>query len=236
MNNVVDRVPTQVLSNGAVRWEQFDSSGNSLGYVYLKRADEPTEAGTPLNKALFDSIKTDIQSRLLTANKATQAQAEAGSDNTKYMTSLRVKQAIEAFKNIKYHSITLSKSAETTVNISNYITDTTIKLEIVINADFEDSHGGVSFTGTRFTSAGKSTGSSSLDLDHTNQKANLTIAIFPKQHKISVIGIGNPAVSSETIFNSSYSYETLTSIQIGRLDSSTYLNYDEPASIIQYLN
>jgi len=93
MNNVVDRVPTEVLSNGAVRWEQFDSSGNSLGYVYLKRADEPTEAGTPLNKVLFDSIKTDIQSRLLTANKATQAQAEAGTDNTNYMTALRVAQA-----------------------------------------------------------------------------------------------------------------------------------------------
>lgn len=60
MNNVVDRVPTQVLSNGAVRWEQFDSSGNSLGYVYLKRADEPTQAGTPLNKVLFDSIKNDL--------------------------------------------------------------------------------------------------------------------------------------------------------------------------------
>ena len=60
MNNVVDRVPTEVLSNGAVRWEQFDSSGNSLGYVYMKRADEPAVAGTPINKVLFDSIKTDL--------------------------------------------------------------------------------------------------------------------------------------------------------------------------------
>lgn len=61
MNNVVDRVPTNVLSNGAVRWEQFDSSGNSLGYVYLKRADEPAVEGTPINKALFDSIKDDLE-------------------------------------------------------------------------------------------------------------------------------------------------------------------------------
>ena len=60
MINVVDRVPTEVLSNGAVRWEQFDSSGNSLGYVYLKRADEPAVVGTPINKALFDSIKANI--------------------------------------------------------------------------------------------------------------------------------------------------------------------------------
>ena len=45
-----DRVPTEVLENGAVRMEQFDASGNSLGYVYLKRADAPSEAGTPLCK------------------------------------------------------------------------------------------------------------------------------------------------------------------------------------------
>lgn len=44
-----DRVPTQVV-NGAVRMEQLDASGNSLGYLYLKRADEPSEEGTPFNK------------------------------------------------------------------------------------------------------------------------------------------------------------------------------------------
>lgn len=61
MINVVDRVPTEVLSNGAARWEQFDSSGNSLGYVYLKRADEPAVVGTPINKVLFDSIRDDLE-------------------------------------------------------------------------------------------------------------------------------------------------------------------------------
>ena len=44
-----DRLPSQVLPNGAVRMEQFDANGNSLGYVYLKRADEPIENGTPYN-------------------------------------------------------------------------------------------------------------------------------------------------------------------------------------------
>lgn len=46
-----DRVPTQVLENGAVRMEQFDASGNSLGYLWLKRADAPIEEGTPLCKS-----------------------------------------------------------------------------------------------------------------------------------------------------------------------------------------
>lgn len=48
-----DRVSTQVLSNGAIRYEQFNASGQSQGYVYLKPADEPSEQGTPLNKATF---------------------------------------------------------------------------------------------------------------------------------------------------------------------------------------
>lgn len=60
MINVKDRVPTQVLSNGAVRWEKFDENGDSLGYVWLKRADEPAEIGTPQNKVLFDNIKDCI--------------------------------------------------------------------------------------------------------------------------------------------------------------------------------
>jgi len=98
MNNVVDRVPTQVLQNGAVRWEQFDSNGNSLGYVYLKRADEPTEEGTKINKVLFDSIKTDLDSKLPTDSKATQSEAQTGTNNTKYMTPLRTDEYYTARK------------------------------------------------------------------------------------------------------------------------------------------
>lgn len=60
MIDVKDRVPSQVLTNGAIRYEEFDAEGNSLGYKYIKRADEPVEAGTPINKALFDSIKADF--------------------------------------------------------------------------------------------------------------------------------------------------------------------------------
>lgn len=51
-----DRVPTKVLENGALRMEQFDADGNSLGYVYLKRADAPSEEGTPYSK---NAVLTD---------------------------------------------------------------------------------------------------------------------------------------------------------------------------------
>lgn len=57
MIEVKDRVPSQVLTNGAIRYEEFDAEGNSLGYKYIKRADEPTEAGTPINKVLFDKLQ-----------------------------------------------------------------------------------------------------------------------------------------------------------------------------------
>lgn len=57
-----DRIPTQVLSNGAIRYEEFDENGNSLGYKYMKRADEPIEKGNVWNKVIYDGIKEEFYS------------------------------------------------------------------------------------------------------------------------------------------------------------------------------
>lgn len=46
-----DRQPTQVLSNGAIRYGFYNADGTLNHYEYLKRDDAPTEDGTPLNKA-----------------------------------------------------------------------------------------------------------------------------------------------------------------------------------------
>mgnify|MGYP003297165811 CR=1 FL=1 len=46
-----DRVGTQVLANGARRYANYNASGQLQGYMYLLLADEPSEAGTALNKA-----------------------------------------------------------------------------------------------------------------------------------------------------------------------------------------
>ena len=56
-----DRVPTQVV-NGAVRMAQYNASGTFTGYIYLKRADEPSEPGTPYNK---NNVLTDATSAAL---------------------------------------------------------------------------------------------------------------------------------------------------------------------------
>ena len=53
-----DRTPTQVLSNGAIRYGIYDDKGTLLRYEYIKPEDEPTQEGTPLNKATLLSDKT----------------------------------------------------------------------------------------------------------------------------------------------------------------------------------
>ena len=46
-----DRQPTQILSNGAIRYGVYTAGGALDHYVYLKREDAPTVEGTTLNKA-----------------------------------------------------------------------------------------------------------------------------------------------------------------------------------------
>ena len=46
-----DRQPTKVLANGAIRYGIYREDGTLDHYEYMKREDEPTVEGTPLNKA-----------------------------------------------------------------------------------------------------------------------------------------------------------------------------------------
>lgn len=43
-----DRIGTNDLANGAIRYGVYDASGNRLRYEWLLPEDEPLEAGTPL--------------------------------------------------------------------------------------------------------------------------------------------------------------------------------------------
>lgn len=66
MIEVFDRVPTLP---GRVKLTREDGTEE---YVTWERADDPTAIGTPINKALFDSIKEDIEARIpLTGGTAT---------------------------------------------------------------------------------------------------------------------------------------------------------------------
>ena len=55
-----DRQPTQVLSNGAIRYGVYNADGTLNHYEYLKREDAPTVEGTPLNKANLLSDTTRL--------------------------------------------------------------------------------------------------------------------------------------------------------------------------------
>ena len=57
MIEVKDRVSTYP---GRVKLTRTDGSSE---YVTLERADSPTQEGTPINKALFDSIATDLEGK-----------------------------------------------------------------------------------------------------------------------------------------------------------------------------
>lgn len=46
-----DRIPTKILSNGALRYGVYDEAETLLRYEYIKPEDEPTQEGNPLCKA-----------------------------------------------------------------------------------------------------------------------------------------------------------------------------------------
>lgn len=117
MNNVVD----EVLA-GSPRYNIKDNGGTSIySNVQIDLATQVTTAGTPLNKALFDSIQTDLNSRLLISNKATTGEATTGTNDTKYMTPKKVQ---DKFDNLttsaSYTNSTTTPATYTLVDFSNY--------------------------------------------------------------------------------------------------------------------
>ena len=60
LQEIKDRVPTNVLSNGAIRYGVYDENNNLLRYEYMKREDEPMEEGTNINRALLRNLQGDL--------------------------------------------------------------------------------------------------------------------------------------------------------------------------------
>lgn len=54
-----DRIGTNNLANGAVRYGVYDASGNRLRYEWIRPEDEPLEAGTPLNRETLLSAEAE---------------------------------------------------------------------------------------------------------------------------------------------------------------------------------
>lgn len=54
-----DRIGTNDLANGAVRYGVYNASGNRLRYEWIRPEDEPLENGTPLNRETFLSVEAE---------------------------------------------------------------------------------------------------------------------------------------------------------------------------------
>lgn len=121
------------------RYQVIKVPGTDDIYDFVPVPGHIIDAGRAMNKEFFDSIQTDLNNLLPKSSKATQAEAEAGTNNTKYMTPLRVSQLLNAGRGVKYTGINLIEDEVlTTIDLNQYINENVRKLEIIINAIFHD--------------------------------------------------------------------------------------------------
>ena len=89
IQDIKDRIPTNVLSNGAIRYGVYDENNNLLRYEYIKREDEPLEEGTIVNKALFRNLQGDLYTSdrcsLITPIVSEEADLITPQESIKYM-------------------------------------------------------------------------------------------------------------------------------------------------------
>ena len=89
-------VKDEILEDEA-RYQIRDKNGNILfDDISIEMITSIIQAGTFLNKALFDSIDADIKDRLKIEDKTSTEEAQACIDDLKYMTALKVWQLINA--------------------------------------------------------------------------------------------------------------------------------------------
>ena len=108
MINVVDRVPTYPN-----RIKVTKSDGTSE-YVTWERADEPTVPGTPINKALFDSIVEDIGLNASKTVYVSTAGSDTLGDGTAANPYATIQKAVTSLpKNLNGYNATINIAAGT---------------------------------------------------------------------------------------------------------------------------
>lgn len=218
MNTVVD----EVLA-GSPRYTIKDNGGTTLyDNVQIDLKTQVTTAGTPLNKALFDSIQTDLNSRLLVSNKATTAEAQAGTNDTKYMTPLKVQQKLNS--NVSSAINQSGAGTYTICTFANYTNAKIIKIRGQIHYGSDKTR--LIFNGSSvdgFNSHSVFNGSSVLTLRCANnnnlQGFEFTIDLVSKS-------ITGTYVSDENGYADVFSgaFSSLTTFQIQQYGSSSSLS------------
>lgn len=254
MNTVVDEVLNTSATGNKIKFT-ITPDGGTPYTATIELATPVSTTGTPINKQLFDSIQADITSlnnnKLNVSAKASQSEAEAGTNDTKYMTPLKVKQEL-AVNKITRTQFAKWTTSTYTLDIANYITTDTLKLEIMLDCRFESTFKTLLLNGTKFHQYSGlantlDTYTSTFNITNENayiEQATIKLEIFPNEKRIYISGTtkSRNSSSSGTSTHSTgpvyeqVGYETLTTLTMGKLDDSTnpVYNSDFPISIIEY--
>jgi hypothetical protein len=195
MIDVVDRVPTYP---NRIKITHEDGTSE---FVTWERADEPTVEGTPINKALFDSIKADLGAGLST-NKTVYVSGGSGSDvlgdgssTNPYAT---IQKAVNSLpKNLNGFDVTI------------HITDGTYNEDVLVARTFG---GTVIFSGT-----------SGANVSIRSLRVSYGSFVRIQNINISVTGAFNNNAVAVTTAN----LVCLSRMQIyGEVENGIYVNFD----------
>ncbi len=107
--------------NGEPKYRIRDGEGNIVvENATIEITTEVVQEPTPLNKALFDSINNDLKTKLPISDKATDSEAQSGTNNTKYMTP-------STTKNFYDNNKATDSEAQSGTNDTKYITPLKLK-------------------------------------------------------------------------------------------------------------
>lgn len=235
MNQFVD----EVLA-GEPRFKITLNDNTILSNVKIELETEVTTQGTAMNKAYFDSIEADLNSRLLISNKASTFEAQAGTNNTKYITPKTNKEANQLFNSSGTASSTTAQTIFTFDNSkSNLIVikgtfsggnSYTKSMQVLLNGsgfvgmlwDEQGNHYGIS---TSSVDAGFSHSSNLLKMySNSNTTAfEMLIDLATKTFKIEYSGSWIVSNTSQGINHTVVmgKFTSLDTLQIQAKDSST---------------
>lgn len=111
-----------------------DKKGNILfDELKIEQITPALQEGTPLNKVLFDSIKKDIEDRLLISSKATIEQAVRGTDDANYMTPLKTLNAVADGCKVVVNNVDVANTNTLyEIDVDEYVTAKTLFLDITM--------------------------------------------------------------------------------------------------------
>ncbi len=211
---VVDRLPTKPNT-----WE-VTHSDSTVEEVTVARADEPTVAGTPINKALFDNLQGDIYTGV-------QYNTPTYSGNDMVLSLPLTSYESGKIINIKSPA---TFSSYPTLNI-NGLGAKTVNSMLVLNKNYSLIYNGISFDVLandvidKFYTTTNSSNSFSVNIPINSYETNLIIKIKANADSstptLNVNGLGAKTVNTTFIANKEYvliyngsSFDSLSAPQI----------------------